>query len=51
MAAHRGLASDDARIVLEAARAEFRKLEKPIDESDFRLLESMTGAQGRGRGR
>jgi hypothetical protein len=26
--------------VLEAARAEFRKLEKPVNEADFRWLET-----------
>jgi len=31
-------------IVLDAARAEFRKLEKPINEGDFRRLESAGGA-------
>ena len=30
-------------LVLEAARTEFRKLEKPINEADFRLLESVGG--------
>ena len=47
VAAHRGSPITTA-IVLESARAEFRKLEKPIDESDFRLLESMTGARAAG---
>jgi hypothetical protein len=28
-------------LVLEAARSEFRKLEKPINEADFRLLEAV----------
>ena len=31
-------------IVLEAARSEFLKLEKPINEADFRWLESLEGA-------
>jgi hypothetical protein len=44
VAAHRGTPITTG-IVLESARAEFRKLEKPIDESDFRLLESMIGAR------
>ena len=30
-------------IVLEAARAEFRKLDKPVNEADFRWLESAGG--------
>jgi hypothetical protein len=30
-------------LILEAARTEFRKLEKPINEADFRLLESAGG--------
>ena len=30
-------------LLLEAARAEFRKLEKPINEADFRWLESAGG--------
>jgi ATPase family associated with various cellular activities (AAA) len=47
VAAHRGSPITTA-IVLESARAEFRKLEKPIDESDFRLLESMAGARAAG---
>ena len=29
--------------VLEAARSEFRKLEKPINETDFRWLEAAVG--------
>ena len=31
-------------LVLDAARAEFRKLEKPVNEADFRWLESAGGA-------
>jgi SpoVK/Ycf46/Vps4 family AAA+-type ATPase len=31
-------------LVLEAARTEFRKLDKPINEADFRRLESVAGA-------
>ncbi|PSJ43359.1 ATP-binding protein [Allosphingosinicella deserti] len=31
-------------IVLEAARSEFQKLDKPINDSDFRWLESVEGA-------
>lgn len=31
-------------LILEAARTEFRKLEKPINEADFRWLESAGGA-------
>jgi hypothetical protein len=30
-------------LVLDAARAEFRKLDKPINEADFRWLESAGG--------
>jgi ATPase family associated with various cellular activities (AAA) len=30
-------------IIMEAARGEFRKLEKPVNESDFRLLEAVGG--------
>lgn len=30
-------------LLLAAARAEFRKLDKPIDEADFRLLASGAG--------
>ena len=30
-------------LVLDAARTEFRKLEKPINEADFRWLESAGG--------
>jgi SpoVK/Ycf46/Vps4 family AAA+-type ATPase len=30
-------------LILEAARTEFRKLEKPINEADFRWLESAGG--------
>ena len=30
-------------LVLTAARAEFRKLDKPINEGDFRLLEQAAG--------
>jgi hypothetical protein len=32
-------------LVLEAARTEFRKLEKPVNEADFRLVQSV-GARG-----
>jgi SpoVK/Ycf46/Vps4 family AAA+-type ATPase len=32
------------RLILDAARTEFRKLERPINEMDFRLLESAGGA-------
>jgi SpoVK/Ycf46/Vps4 family AAA+-type ATPase len=31
-------------VVFEAMRAEFRKLERPVDEADFRLLEAVEGA-------
>ena len=31
-------------LILESARAEFRKLEKPVNEADFRWLESVGGA-------
>jgi predicted nucleic acid-binding protein len=31
-------------VVLEAARAEFRKLEKPVNEADFRWLDTVGGA-------
>ena len=31
------------QLVLEAARTEFRKLEKPINEADFRWLEAAGG--------
>jgi SpoVK/Ycf46/Vps4 family AAA+-type ATPase len=31
-------------VILEAARNEFRKLEKPINEADFRWLESVRGS-------
>jgi SpoVK/Ycf46/Vps4 family AAA+-type ATPase len=30
-------------LIFEAARAEFRKLEKPVNEADFRLLEAVGG--------
>jgi hypothetical protein len=30
--------------VFEAMRAEFRKLERPVDETDFRWLEAVEGA-------
>ena len=30
-------------LILDAARAEFRKLDKPINEADFRWLESAGG--------
>ena len=30
-------------LMLEAARAEFRKLDKPVNEADFRWLESAGG--------
>jgi len=38
VAAHRGVPVSTG-VTLEAARTEFRKLEKPIDEADFRMLE------------
>ncbi len=31
------------QLIFEAARAEFRKLEKPVNEADFRLLEAVGG--------
>lgn len=31
------------KLILEAARAEFRKLEKPVNEADFRILEAVGG--------
>jgi hypothetical protein len=41
LAAYRGSAIT-MPIVLEAARAEFRKLDRPINESDFKWEESAT---------
>ncbi|HEY8011948.1 MAG TPA: AAA family ATPase [Rudaea sp.] len=32
------------RLLLEAARGEFRKLDKPVNEADFRHLESVAGS-------
>jgi hypothetical protein len=33
------------RLILDAARTEFRKLDKPINEAEFRVLESAGGAR------